>query len=514
MRNLRLNYCTIIICAIMLVILATATGSAATGPPKKMTRLGGPSAFFKSVPSLMNIEDVKKMVQKYKADITRLLNESGWYGKPEDFFAAIEAGRYVEIEFPVGGEFEWIMYRKNGLATLGPNRVWAGSAPFPAYRLLVEVNDQENCQDLVYEFIIPRECGNIGLTGVDTRGYEAEVKAALSLSPDQGCVCDDSILDASGTSATLKGQSVLAEITGKVRLPDGTTRELDQLAYIDSPRWDLNFDKPGQYRFTVVAKADDCEGTTAQASVVYTANECKPVCNLEVGPARVYSNEPIEVSASGSGSQTGRLEKVEVKVFYGEEQIDSLELKGDLKTTVRYKQPGQYTFMGLAVDQCGQESIEDCQGQVTVLSRWSLFFTALAGKESRFRPSLGTVWEEPLLIFKAGVSYMARPDKLELAGAIGYSYAVDTNDFDSVFGDLYFNYLAKPYFIGMGVGVWDISHPDTDTFDLIFHGGFDLPWLINNKAVQFKAEARVFFKHRLANVENNYLVSLGLRFNF
>ena len=93
MRNLRLNYCTIIICAIMLVILATATGSAATGPPKKMTRLGGPSAFFKSVPSLMNIEDVKKMVQKYKADITRLLNESGWYGKPEDFFAAIEAGR-------------------------------------------------------------------------------------------------------------------------------------------------------------------------------------------------------------------------------------------------------------------------------------------------------------------------------------------------------------------------------------------------------------------------------------
>lgn len=498
----------------MLVILVTATGSAAAEPPKKMTRLGGPSSFFKPVPGLLNTSDIKKMVQKYKADIIRLLNESGWYGKPEDFFAAIESGRYEEIEFPVGGEFEWIMYRKNGLATLGLNRIWAGSAPFPAYRLLVEVNDPENCQDLVFEFIIPRECGNIGLTGVDTRSYKADVKAVLALSPDQGCVCDGSILDASGTSATLKGQSVLSEITAKVRLPDGTTRELDQLASIDSPRWPLNFDKSGQYRFTVVAKADDCKGTTAQASVVYTANECKPVCNLEVGPVKVYSNEPIEVSASGSGSQTGRLEKVEVKVFYGEEQIDSLELKGDLKTTVQYKQPGLYTFKGLAVDQCGQESIEDCQRQVTVLSRWGLFFTALAGKESRFRPSLGAVWEEPLLIFKVGVSYMARPDKLELAGAIGHSYTGDTRAFDSLFGDLYFNYLAKPYFIGMGVGVWDVSHPDADTFDLIFHGGFDLPWLIKNKAVQFKAEARLFFKHSLAVFEDNYLVSLGLKFNF
>ncbi len=514
MRNLRLNYGTIIICAIMLVFLVTATSLAAAESPKKMVRLGGPTAFYKPVSGLMNTMDVKKMAQIYKADITRLLNESGWSGKPEDFFAAIEAGRYSEIEFPVGGEFEWVMYRKNGLATLGLNRVWAGSAPFPAYKLLVEVHDQENCRDLVYEFIIPRECGNIGLTGVDTRVYKADVKAALSLSPDQGCVCDDSTLDASGTSATLKGQSVLSEITGKVMLPDGTTRELDKLASIDSPRWHLNFDKPGQYRFTVVAKADDCEGTTAQASVVYTANECKPVCNLEVGPTSVYSNEPIEVSALGSGSKTGHLEKVEVKVFYGEEQVDSFELKDGLKTTVRYKQPGLYTFKGLAMDKCGQESIEDCQSQVTVLSRLGVFFTTLAGKESRIRPSLGTVWEEPLLILKVGISYMARPDKLELAGAIGYSYAVDTKDFDSLFADLYFNYLAKPYFIGMGVGVWDVSHPDTDTFDLIFHGGFDLPWRIKNKAVRFKAEARLFFKHSLAVFEDNYLVSLGLKFNF
>jgi hypothetical protein len=149
-----------------------------------------------------------------------------------------------------------------------------------------------------------------------------------------------------------------------------------------------------------------------------------------------------------------------------------------------------------------------------VLSRLGLFVTTLFGKESRYRPSLGAVWEEPVFIFKAGISYMLRPDKWELAGAIGYLYPVETKDFDSLFGDIYINYLARPYFIGAGLGLWDISLSDTYTPDFLFHGGFDLPWKIRRKPVQFMAEGRIFFKTRVENIEDNYIVSLGLRYNF
>ena len=46
---------------------------------------------------------------------------------------------------------------------------------------------------------------------------------------------------------------------------------------------------------------------------------------------------------------------------------------------------------------------------------------------------------------------MVVPRRFEIATALGYAFATDESDYSSLFADVYFNYLARPFMIGAGV---------------------------------------------------------------
>lgn len=494
--------------------------------PTEITRLGGANAFFKAKGGL-TAETFQAMCKEKAEDITTLLYEAGWSWGPEVLLDAIEAGEFEEVQFPVGGELEWMMFRKKGKPTLGYDFVWAGKEPFDAFKISLAVNDGKNCKDYVYDFIVPKACANIALYSMKTTPYKADVKAKLAVAPESGCVCTDFVVDATGSSATMQGANALSNVMAQVTMPDGTT---EGLGAPDSPyKWTLNYEKPGTYSFKAVAMADDCEKTSAEATAVFEVLPCPPDCDIELDVAGDYSDEEKEeilyefytgeeiiVDASGSEAKTGELDKVEVKVYLDGDKVDEYDLDGDFKKTVSFDEKGDYKFEAEAFDTCDQDSDNDCDASLGVNSRWLPFVSLLGGKQRR------SVWEaenfeghcEPLVVLKGGIGYMVVPRKFEISGALGYAFSIDESDYSSLFADVYFNYLNRPWMIGAGLGYWNLDDSDYDDFTLNLHGGYDLPfWEINEKPVQFVVELKSFLDE-IDDFSNNYALLGGFKFNF
>jgi len=105
------------------------------------------------------------------------------------------------------------------------------------------------------------------------------------------------------------------------------------------------------------------------------------------------------------------------------------------------------------------------------------------------------------------------PRKFEIAGALGYAFSIDESDYSSLFADVYFNYLNRPWMVGAGLGYWNLDDSDFDDVNIILHAGYDLPWEINAKPVQFMVEGRAFVDE-IDDLGNNYALLGGLKFNF
>jgi len=209
------------------------------------------------------------------------------------------------------------------------------------------------------------------------------------------------------------------------------------------------------------------------------------------------------------------LDRVEVKAYLDGDKVNEYKLDGDFKKTVSYDDPGDYKFEAEAFDTCDQDSDNDCDESLKVNSRWLPFAALLGGKMRR------SVWEaenfeghcEPLVVVKGGIGYMVVPRKFEIAAALGYAFATDESDYSSLFADVYFNYLARPFLIGAGLGYWNLDDSDYDDINIILHTGFDLPLDINDNPVQFMIEGRAFMDE-LDDLGNNYALLGGFKFNF
>jgi hypothetical protein len=521
----------IVLCAAALIVFAGVDCLAGEQEgPTQITRVGGANAFFRA-PDGLTAEAFKAMCVEKKEEITALLYEAGWQWGPEVFFDAVAAGQFKEVQFPVGGELEWMMFRKKGKPTLGYNFIWAGKEPLDAFEVTLNVDDTKDQKDYVYKFIVPRACSNIALYALDSTHYSAVTKAVLAVAPESGCVCTDFVIDATGSVATLKGKNILENVMAQVTMPDGTT---EGLGAPDTPyKWKLNYKKPGTYKFKAVTVAGGKTGDKA-ATAVFEVLPCPPECDLGLDVAgdyddeekaailgEFYTGEEIIVDASGSTAATGDLDKVAVKVYLDGDKIDDLDLGGDFTTTVAYDTPGAYKFEAEAFDTCDQDSDNDCDATLGVNSRWIPFVSLMAGKMRRsglIADDLNDTVDvlghcEPLVQIKAGVGYMVIPRKFSISGALGYAWAVDHTEFGSLFADVYFNYHHRPWMFGAGLGYWNLDDTDYGDFTLNLQGGIDLPWEIRDEPMQFVIELRSFLDE-ISDFGNNYLLVGGFQFNF
>ncbi len=501
--------------------------------PTKITRVGGANAFYKA-PGGLTAEAFQAMCVEKKEEITTLLYEAGWTWGPEVFFDAVADGAFEEFMFPVGGQMEWMMFRKHGKPVLGYDFIWAGKEPLEAFKVTLMVDDEKNLKDYVYQFIVPKKCANIALYALDTTPYKVDANAALNVVPASGCVCTDFVIDATGSRASLKGKSILTGVMAQVTKPDGTTEGLGAPDKAGKHLWTVNYRKPGTYKLKAVTVLSGSLTGAAETLATFEVLPCPPECDLGLDVAgdyddeekaeifgEFYTGEELILDASGSSAKTGALDKVTVKVYLDGDKIEDHDLDGDFKKTVVYDTQGEYKFEAEAFDNCDQDSDNDCDASLGVNSRWIPFVSILGGKMRRSGlvpddPNENVDIEghcEPLVALKAGVGYMVIPRKFSISGALGYAFAIDYSEFSSLFADVYFNYHNRPWMFGAGIGYWNIDNSDYGDFTLNLQGGIDLPWEIRDEPMQFVIEAKSFLDE-ISDLGNNYLLMGGFQFNF
>jgi uncharacterized repeat protein (TIGR01451 family) len=101
--------------------------------------------------------------QQLHPDFIEILQQWGWPGNREDFFAAGLTNKIIEWPIPVGETMPFMASREEGKPVCLRNVTWAGPAPIPAYAFTFLSNSHR------YRCIMPKPCSNFYLVdlGVD-----------------------------------------------------------------------------------------------------------------------------------------------------------------------------------------------------------------------------------------------------------------------------------------------------------------------------------------------------------
>lgn len=123
----------------------------------QLKKLGG-NPFYKA--KGLKSEAVFPLLIRMKADVKRGFAKAGAGELYEPFMEQLKTANPEEVTIQPGENFKWMIYKKKGKVSVSKGLVWAGKAPFQAYRLVVRQGDRN------YDFIIPKICLNIGLKDV------------------------------------------------------------------------------------------------------------------------------------------------------------------------------------------------------------------------------------------------------------------------------------------------------------------------------------------------------------
>jgi hypothetical protein len=121
---------------------------------------------------------------------------------------------------------------------------------------------------------------------------------------------------------------------------------------------------------------------------------------------------------------------------------------------------------------------------------------------------------DALLGIKGGVEF-PMGERWVFAPAVGVAFNLEEADRTSLFADAEFNYkLDNGGYIGTGVGLWDFTHSDNTTLNLLFNLGLPLTKYSDGAGkLLFTVEGRLFFDE-FDNIDDNYQFWGGIRYVF
>jgi hypothetical protein len=341
-----------------------------------------------------------------------------------------------------------------------------------------------------------------GLTGTAARGtsaavaWPAEVESppppappscALLASALSVCVSESVTLDAGGSSDEA-GQ--LSWVGLQLDGPAGE-RDLGRRAASAEMTWTFASHEPGTYTFSAVAETGDGRQSEACA-VAVEVRPCPPQCALSLSNGEPEVGQSLIVDASASRATVGELAEVQVEVRAADgDPRSSFELSGSLVATRELTEAGSFTYRAVAVDELGQRSTNVCGAQLVVKpkTRFGLLASLLAGGEQRWRDNLGRVESSTLIGGRLGLSVPL--DSFDLVISIGGVHAADDLVDSSLFADLEAVWKLGGGSLSAGVGVWDVTHSDSRTADLLLGAAIDLPLELNSKPLQLVLEGRL-----------------------
>lgn len=476
-------------------------------------QLGTSNAFSRPGPA--NGEDLRALFRQYRADYETVLREANWPGNPDDLFRAVEEGSFGEAQYPVGHTFEWMAVRKSGVAQPTRPVRWAGSAPFDAFEIRFESNDQE------HRFLIPKACGNLALVdmrpAVPAFDLDALVPDIRIQAPNQ-CIGVNVTVDVTTPTAMPEGATIELTMTR----PNGQEETLRPTAAGGGYRWQGTLDDAGAYTFS--AAVNTSAGRTRTTTERINIEPCEPTCNLQLtpppaDPAPRPGRASIGIDMCQSSAQVGSLARRTVRVHHtpvgGPEQlIETLSLDDACSTSYVLPEYGRYRFEGEVEDDRGMTS--SCEAEYTLLEsdgRLLPFFTLFGGNERRWRaapagnddPDFLFDRSAPLVGGTVGIMYPTS-ERFAIFGQGGVAANLRDSENTSLFADFGVNLLLDGGYFGGGVGVWDFNNSDTVDGSIFVHGGFDL-----SERLQLNIEGRLFMD-MLDMIHDNYVYLAGIRY--
>jgi len=474
------------------LVLATATAFAQT----KLRRIGL-YTFCEVKGQVPTPEVMKDLFSRFSSDVKTGFDLAGYPELYAPFMEQLPAASFEETTLPVGGRLMWMLFKSQGQVKVARDIEWAGKEPLPIFRFDIKKDWK------IYHFVIPKECGNLALMGVEDAIPPAV--CSLVVVPERANVNDPVTVDMSGTQHAKSMTVEVFDAQGQKM----TTQELTP----QSPKWQTKFDRPGEYTFKGsavnmegIASTNPCEG---KVSINFP-----PVCKLWTSclPCEDYVGRPITFDASGSSDPDGQIAKV---IF---ELLDDQGNVIDTCVTTRkpwlwekvFSKAGTYTINVTVFDNDGAQSSAADPCRVTFEVTQRLFFWQFAGGPGIYGGSTALYG-----FLRAGVFYWIAPDKwsLSVTGGAGLPFKGDPWKLAFTAEALVSGHF-KQYFLGTGVGFSSVTQAKDDNhksgIDLVGQVGF-------NVFDNWTSKGALFFEFRAPlgrSFEHNYKTGIGFRFVF
>jgi hypothetical protein len=484
-----------IIFVVMALVAFTAMSFAQTTKLKRI----GLYTFAEIKGQIPTPEVMKTLFDRYAADIKTGFDIAGSTELYEPFMEQMKTVEWADTTLPVGETLPWMLFKSRDQVKVARNVEWAGKEPLPVFVIPVKKDWK------IYDFIVPKGCGNIALSGKPPVDAIPPAVCSLVVTPERANANDPITVDMSGTQYAKTMTVEVYDAQGQKL----ATQELTP----ESPKWQTKFDKPGEYSFKGVAVNLEGVSTTNPCAGKVSIN-FPPTCKLWTScmPCEDYVGRPITFDASGSSDPDGQISKV---VF---ELLDSQGNVIDTCVTTRkpwtwekvFTKAGTYTINTTVFDNDGAQSPASDPCRLTFeVTQKKLFWTVGGG--------LGLYGGSSALygFLRAGLFAWISPDKWSFTLGAGGGIPFKGDPWKVVFtADALINGHFQDFFLGTGVGVSSATQPKDANhkfgFDLVAQTGFQV-------FDKWTSKGQLFAEFRLPvgrSFGHNYKAGLGFRFLF
>lgn len=424
-------------------------------------------------------EVMKTLLEKYAGDIKYGFDLAGYGDLFFPFMDQIKEAAFKEKEIAVGDKFMWMLFRSQGKVKVVQDLEWAGKEPLPVFSFTVVK------EFMHYEFVMPKPCGNISLLKVQE--IVPDAVCDIKVEPEKANINDPISVDMSGSQHAKSMEVEVFNAEGKKI----TTKTLTP----DSPKWQTNFDKPGEYVFR--AKAFNAKGTpSTNPCDAKTYINHPPTCQLVATPEEDYITKPFTFDASGSDDTDGEVIKANFEIV---DETGNVMFTRETGTPFNWEmvfdKAGIYTVTVVVTDDFGAMS-EPCRAEFKVKEK-KFYILADAG----FPQAKGS--HGPYIHGRVGISLML-PSKFSLIFEGGGALSMKDEPWKSfMLANAIVNYHFDPIYVGAGLGISSQVREDRDQSDFFLLGNIGVN-IFNNYttigSIFFGAhgpigEGRSFSKH-------------------
>jgi len=455
---------SIVFLVIGIFILFSLSSFAETEETKKLKRVGV-FTFVRIKGEIPVPEVMKTILDKYSGDIKYGLDLAGYGELYLPFIEQIETASLEEKQLPIGDTLMWMLFRARGKIKVVENIEWAGKAPLPVFSFTVVKGYNH------YEFVMPKPCGNIALRKVEE--IIPDAVCDIMVNPAKANLNDPISVNMSGSQ---KAKSMEVEV-----FDEAGNKITSQTLTSDSPKWQISFDKPGEYVF---------KGTAFNVKDKPSENPCEaktyinypPVSAVESSTPEYYVGLPIIFDASGAFDSDGDVVGVDFEIT--DEDGNLVDRFTDTERPFTWEKTfedkGVYTVTTIATDDFGAVS-EPARVEVTQKFKKLFFFPDVS-------PLVAFGSTGLYVAVRGGVLYNITPGTLDLVVSAGWAFAFcDCIWIDFGMVSVLLNYYAsESIYIGGGAGYSSASRiGQSSKAEIVANIGYDVINRIKTKGSIF-----------------------------